>query len=126
MILVLLAQMSLLQTWIDKATDQLIVPPMVVTVAPSWKHPVLDFSPYMWVEPPRVYVSPLMPDDVPDDVAAYLAFHEVCHVALRHQPTWDPILIRQQQYEADLCALDHLTYASRRHRAWRNWVRRLR
>lgn len=125
MILVLLAQMSL-QAWVDKATDQLIVPPLTVTVAPAWEHPVLEFDPYMWVEPPFVHVSPLMPSDVPNDVLAYLAYHEVCHVALGHKPTWDPIVIKQQQYEADLCALDHLTYARRRHRAWKDWVRRLR
>ena len=129
LILVMLLQispMSLLQTWVDRATDNLGMKRL--TVVESTR-----IGAYAATDGELVYVHPLFIErKPPQDVIRHIAYHEVCHVYLGHvrrDREWVPVsdrarAVRQDQLDADECARTKFfrgTRRTRHSRAWRDW-----
>lgn len=118
----LLLQMSLFQSWVDNATSELAIPK--ITVIESTR-----LSNFAAADDKTIFVHPLLiTRNPPNDVLRHLAYHEVCHVYLRHYGRVQT-RPRQHQSEANECAMTMFFYrAGKRHRTdhyfrkWNRWV----
>jgi predicted metal-dependent peptidase len=112
----LLLQASLFQTWVDNATRDLAIPSITIVESAS-------LSTYAAVNDSTLFVHPLLFDrNPPNDVLRHLAYHEVCHVYLRHYGQVETRK-RQHQDEANNCAMTMFFYGKRQNRYYRKWNR---
>lgn len=117
-IALLLLQMSLFQTWVDMATRELGIKP--ITVIESSR-----LSGYAAANDSTIFIHPLLiTRGAPSLVLRHLAYHEVCHVYLKHYGR--NLTKRQGQDEANECAMTQFFYGKKRRdryfRKWNRWV----
>lgn len=106
MILVLLLQAMTLQDWVDVATKDLAIKPVTVVETARLSSPAAT-------DGSKIYVHPLVRRErFPAGVLQFIAYHEVCHIALKHRGD----NLRQFQKDADRCALAHIYIGAKRKR----------
>lgn len=115
-IVLLLLQMSTFQSWVDSATKELGIKPITVIESAS-------LSGYAAANASTIYIHPLLVTRrPPSTVLRHLAYHEVCHVYLKHYGNAGLSRSRGQS-EANECAMTMFFYGKRKDRYYRKWNR---
>lgn len=99
---------ALFQKMVDRVSRELNIAPVTVVKATGPWGGAATMK--------RIYVNPLVLNrDFPASGLEWLAYHEVCHIALKHPLEEDKA---GHEYEAHLCVLDHLILANRKFEAY--------
>lgn len=118
MIALLLLQMATLQSWVDSATKELGIKAITVVESSS-------LSGYAAANDSTIYIHPLLVTRrPPSTVLRHLAYHEVCHVYLKHYGNAG-VSFRRGQSEANECAMTQFFYGKRKDyyfKKWNRWI----
>ena len=113
--LVLLLQMSAFQSWVDSATQALGIKQITVIESAS-------LSGYAAANDSTIFIHPLLVTKKPPNrVLRHLAYHEVCHVYLKHYGK--KLSVSRGQTEANECAMTQFFYGKRQDRYFHKWNR---
>ena len=125
MLLLLLAQIAVaphtqgvevFQSLVDEAAIELNIPsPTVVEGVMSDPAPGAAYYPTnnIWIHP-LVFIN-----RAPWEAQRWMAYHEVCHIALRHDGGDKGRTDRE--IAANMCVLDHLMYANQKAQVFSKW-----
>lgn len=115
LIAMLLLQMTSFQAWVDHATLRLGI--KSITVVESTK-----LSGYAAASDSIIYIHPLLVTrEPPSRVLQHLAYHEVCHVYLKHYGRG--FSVSRTQNEANECAMTMFFYGKRKDTYFKRWNR---
>jgi len=123
----LLLQMSVFQGWVDDAADRLGLPPQTIVEDPEMGSLAGTYGDGI------IYVNPLLFAWNPNSKALrHLAYHEVCHVYLRHAEKAAAVRLKSRnllgelqathQAEADDCAMTYVLNYKRTTKFWKAWM----